>query len=142
VRLRNPGNFLWRMGDKNIAYISGDPDYLLDMLRRLDLAALSMREASQGNRSRIAEQSPGIPPADNRPKRILVADDERHVVRFVEQCLRETGCEVISCYDGREVLERTKAESPDTIVLDMFMPFVHWLTVFTALKTERATVGV
>jgi CheY-like chemotaxis protein len=142
VWLRNPGNFLWRMGEKNIAYISGDPDHLLDILRRLDLAALSTQEASQGTRSGIAEQSPGIPPADNRPKRILVADDERPVVRFVEQCLRETGCEVISCFDGREVLERAKAESPDAIMLDTFMPFVHWLTVFTALKTDRATAGI
>jgi DNA-binding response OmpR family regulator len=142
VWLRNPGNYCWRMGDRNIAYISGDPDHLLDALRRLDLAALSTREASQGTRSGIAEQSPDISPADNRPKRILVADDERHVVRFIERYLRVAGCTVISCYDGREVLESAKAESPDAIVLDMMMPFVHWLTVFSALKTDRATVGV
>jgi DNA-binding response OmpR family regulator len=49
---------------------------------------------------------------------------------------------VISCYDGREVLESAKAESPDAIILDMMMPFVHWLTVFSALKADRATVDV
>jgi DNA-binding response OmpR family regulator len=142
VRLRDSGNFLWRMGDKNIAYISDNPDDLVDMLRRLDLAALSTREASQDIRSKTSAQLPDIPLAGDQHKRILVATDEPHLIRFIERHLREAGCEVLSCYDGREVSERAKTEAPDAIILDMMVPFVHWLMVFSALKTDQATACI
>jgi CheY-like chemotaxis protein len=139
VYLRDPGNFSWRRGDEAVAHLSRAPDALLDMLRRLDLAALAMREASQGIRPDASEQPPNTAPRDDRPKRILVVDDEPHVVRFMEKRLREADYEVISCFDGREAAQKARAELPDAIVLDMSMPFIHWLTVFSELKTAPST---
>lgn len=42
---------------------------------------------------------------DGRGKRILVADDESHVVRLVEVNLQQAGYEVMKAYDGREAFE-------------------------------------
>jgi CheY-like chemotaxis protein len=143
VALRNPGNFMWRDGDESVAYISRDPDCLIEILRRLDLRDLHRREAAQAARIDSIHQGADISFRQEQPQRILVADDERHVVRFVETHLRAAGYEVISCFDGRELLERAKRERPDAIVMDLIMPFIgHWLQVFSAVRTDPLTADL
>ena len=56
------------------------------------------------------------------PKKILVVDDEKHIVRLVQVNLQKEGYEVIGAGNGREALERVAAEKPDLIVLDVMMP--------------------
>ena len=54
-------------------------------------------------------------------KKILVVDDERHIVRLVEVNLTRAGYDIVTAYDGVEALESVKSDTPDMIVLDVMM---------------------
>lgn len=143
VMLRDAGNYTWRSGDENVAHISGDPGCLVEMLRRIDLGELHRREAAHPSPTEAAQQRAVITQTGEKPKRVLVVDDEPRVIQFMEQHLRRGGYEVLSCFDGREVVERAKAEQPDAIALDLLMPFMrHWLKVFTNLKSDPVTANI
>ncbi len=72
-------------------------------------------------------------------KRILVVDDERHIVRLVQVNLERQGYEVITAYDGVECLEKAKTGKPDLIVLDVMMPRMDGFEALQRLKTDPET---
>jgi two-component system alkaline phosphatase synthesis response regulator PhoP len=70
------------------------------------------------------------------PKKILVVDDERHIVRLVEVNLQRAGYEVVTAYDGREALEKVKSESPDMVILDVMMPYLDGYEVMKQMSAD------
>ena len=60
-------------------------------------------------------------------KRILVVDDEIHIVHVVAIKLRNNGYEVITADNGAQALEITREEMPDVIVTDYQMPVMSGL---------------
>jgi two-component system alkaline phosphatase synthesis response regulator PhoP len=54
-------------------------------------------------------------------KKILLADDEKDIVEFLQYNLKQEGFAVIAAYDGLETLDKIK-ENPDLIILDIMMP--------------------
>ncbi len=68
--------------------------------------------------------------------KILVADDEANIIKLLRLYLREAGYEVVAAHDGREALERFKAESPDLVVLDLMMPHLNGFDVCTEIRKE------
>jgi CheY-like chemotaxis protein len=56
-------------------------------------------------------------------KRVLVADDDRHVVRFVKTCLEGAGYIVLTAYDGKEAVKIAREERPDLLLVDVWMPW-------------------
>ena len=76
------------------------------------------------------------------PKKILAVDDERHIVRLVEVNLQRAGYEVVTAYDGREALEKVKAEKPDLVVLDVMMPYMDGFEVLKNLKADPETAEI
>ncbi len=54
--------------------------------------------------------------------KILVAEDDRDLNRFVCTCLRNAGYEAISCADGREAVDALEREHPDMLLSDIMMP--------------------
>ncbi len=69
-------------------------------------------------------------------RKILVVDDERHIVRLVQVNLERAGYEVITAYDGVEALEKIKADSPDMVVLDVMMPRMDGFEVLKNLQAD------
>ena len=55
-------------------------------------------------------------------QRILVADDDRQIVRLVKTYLEEANFSVLTAYDGEDALRVIRHERPDLIVLDIQMP--------------------
>jgi CheY-like chemotaxis protein len=55
-------------------------------------------------------------------KKILVVDDERDVVEFLTDLLKDNGYEVTPAYDGAEAMDLIAHEKPDLILLDLEMP--------------------
>ncbi len=55
-------------------------------------------------------------------KRILVVDDEPDFASIVQGNLEKEGFEVEVAYNGVEGLEKTHANQPDAIVLDVMRP--------------------
>lgn len=72
-------------------------------------------------------------------KKILVVDDERHIVRLVEVNLTREGYDVIVAYDGIEALEQMAKEKPDMVVLDVMMPRMDGFEVLKKLQADPAT---
>jgi len=56
------------------------------------------------------------------PKKVLVVDDEPHIVKYLTAFLQDSGYETCSAGDGVEALEVLRKESPDLITLDLQMP--------------------
>ncbi|MBI4553245.1 MAG: response regulator [Candidatus Latescibacteria bacterium] len=55
-------------------------------------------------------------------KRILVIDDEPHVVSVLQMNLEAEGYEVVTAYDGMEGLTTIRACQPDLVICDIVMP--------------------
>jgi CheY-like chemotaxis protein len=55
-------------------------------------------------------------------KKIMVVDDEEHILELVKAILETEGYEVITAASGPEALEQLKKAKPDLILLDMMMP--------------------
>lgn len=58
----------------------------------------------------------------NTKKKILVVDDDRDLVQSFIFILEDAGYEVVPAFDGKEGLEKTTAEKPDLVLLDITMP--------------------
>jgi two-component system, OmpR family, alkaline phosphatase synthesis response regulator PhoP len=71
-------------------------------------------------------------------KRILVVDDERHIVRLVQINLERQGYIVIPAADGREGMERIHEQRPDLIILDVMMPHMDGFEVLAVLKGDAS----
>lgn len=72
-------------------------------------------------------------------KKILVVDDEKHIVRLVEVNLQRAGYDVVTAYDGVQALEMVKQERPDMLVLDVMMPRMNGFEVLKQLKANPET---
>lgn len=55
-------------------------------------------------------------------KKILIADDEQHILDTVSAYLRAEGYEVLTAHNGREALFTFRHEYPDLVILDVMMP--------------------
>ena len=54
--------------------------------------------------------------------KILVLDDEKHIVTYLETLLNDNGYETIAAYDGQEALDIVHRERPALVILDLMMP--------------------
>ncbi len=70
------------------------------------------------------------------PKKILIVDDDPDFVEAVTMILRPKKFEVVTAYNGKEGLEKVKAERPDLIVLDVMMPEKDGYAVCKELKSD------
>jgi two-component system alkaline phosphatase synthesis response regulator PhoP len=72
-------------------------------------------------------------------KRILVVDDETHILHVVRLKLSNAGFEVITAEDGEQGLDMALAHRPDLVITDLHMPFMTGLELCQALKQHEAT---
>jgi two-component system, OmpR family, alkaline phosphatase synthesis response regulator PhoP len=71
-------------------------------------------------------------------KKILVADDESHILNVVSLKLRNAGFEVICAKDGSEAFEMAKAQQPDLLITDFHMPGLTGLELCQKLRETGA----
>lgn len=57
-------------------------------------------------------------------KKILIADDEPHVLRVLKLSLEKEGYAVDLCTNGKEALARVTSEPPDILITDIQMPLM------------------
>ena len=72
-------------------------------------------------------------------KKILVADDETHILHVVSLKLRNAGFNVLTARDGQEALELAQSEHPDLIITDYHMPQLSGLELCQRLKQDPNT---
>jgi DNA-binding response OmpR family regulator len=68
------------------------------------------------------------------PAKILVADDEANIVKLLRMYLREEGYDIVTARDGRDAIERFRAEDPDLVLLDLMMPELGGFEVCTEIR--------
>lgn len=72
-------------------------------------------------------------------RKILVVDDEPHLVDMVATRLRANRYEAVTAVRGGEGIEKAKREKPDLILLDVLMPDMDGYGVLSRLKEDKET---
>jgi CheY-like chemotaxis protein len=107
---------------QELGYHLGADDYLVKPLdSEAVLAALN----------RLPQTNGGLP-----PKRLLVVDDDPHVVDMIRQLLDEAAYLVEGVEDGVAALEVISQERPDVILLDLMMPRLDGFGVIEQLRQD------
>ena len=75
-------------------------------------------------------------------KKVLVADDEMHIVHVVAIKLRNNEYDVVTAENGAEAFELACQESPDIIVTDFQMPVMTGLELVRKLRQNEATRNI
>ncbi|CAN5212717.1 response regulator transcription factor [soil metagenome] len=74
--------------------------------------------------------------------RLLVVDDEPNILELLAASLRFAGFEVDTAVDGREALQKVRADEPDLVVLDVMMPGVDGFEVVRTMRGSHIEVPV
>lgn len=74
--------------------------------------------------------------------RILVVDDEAHIIEFVRGYLERDGYEVLAATDGDAAVELAQEAHPDLLVLDVMLPRRSGFDVLRALRSAGSSVPV
>jgi two-component system alkaline phosphatase synthesis response regulator PhoP len=72
-------------------------------------------------------------------KKILIIDDERDIVEFVDYNLRREQFETVAATDGLAALKSAREMQPDLILLDLMLPGIDGLEVCRQLKSTPET---
>lgn len=72
-------------------------------------------------------------------KKVLIVDDEEHIVELLKFNLINSGYEVIVCNNGIDAVEITKEERPDLILLDLMLPEMDGYDVCKCVKGAKET---
>jgi len=70
----------------------------------------------------------------NRSLRVLVADSDLPMLRFLRSNLEIGGYQVILAVDGEEALEKAESELPDLVILDTMLPRVDGVEVCRRIR--------
>ncbi len=69
-------------------------------------------------------------------QKVLLVDDEKDIVEFLEYNLLQEGFEVITAYDGLEAIEKV-SQNPDLIILDIMMPKMDGYEVCKKIRSMK-----
>ena len=69
---------------------------------------------------------------------ILVVDDETTLRETLVEALETEGYRAIPAADGREALERFRADRPDLVLLDLMLPLLSGVEVCRILRAESS----
>ena len=75
-------------------------------------------------------------------KKVLVADDEIHIVQVVAIKLRNNGFEVITADNGLSAFELVCSENPDFIVTDYQMPGMTGIEFIEKIRNRPESADV
>ncbi|MBN3040734.1 MAG: response regulator, partial [Candidatus Omnitrophica bacterium] len=70
-------------------------------------------------------------------KKILIADDEKDTLVFLQRGLNKHGFEVACAYDGLQAKAILEKENFDLIILDLVMPNMGGWQVLEWLRNEK-----
>lgn len=75
--------------------------------------------------------------------KVLVVDDDRPIVDFITEVLRDEGYSVRGAFDATSALTAIEAETPDIVLLDLLMPGASGAELFrTLVERDLATVPI
>ncbi len=72
-------------------------------------------------------------------KKVLIVDDEEHIVELIKFNLETEGYKVITANNGVNAVKLTKREYPDLVLLDLMLPEMDGYDVCKAIKNNKDT---
>jgi len=75
-------------------------------------------------------------------KKVLVVDDEIHIIHVVAIKLRSNGFEVVTASNGAQAYELVCSENPDLIVTDFQMPVMDGFELVRKLREKEQTKDI
>lgn len=72
------------------------------------------------------------------PTRVLIAEDEPHIVESLSFVLEREGFAVRTALDGEAALRELRSSAPDLMILDLMLPRMNGLEVLKAAKGDPA----
>lgn len=76
------------------------------------------------------------------PHRILLVDDESHILRLTELSIRKGNYEIFTARNGNEAIECVAKNKPDLVIMDVQMPGMDGLQALQILKSDPATAKI
>ncbi len=73
---------------------------------------------------------------DVMSKKILIADDEQHILDTVSAYLRSEGYDVLTVRNGRDALFTFRHEQPELVILDVMMPEMNGWEAARMIRKE------
>lgn len=70
-------------------------------------------------------------------KKVLIADDEPHIVRVLKLKLENAGYEVLTAVNGLDALEKFIKEKPSVVVTDINMPLVDGQELYKMMEAHK-----
>lgn len=75
-------------------------------------------------------------------KRVLIADDETHILNVLSIKLQNAGFAVVRAEDGLSAYNLIQADPPDLIITDYQMPGLSGLELLARLRSDPATCEI
>jgi PleD family two-component response regulator len=72
--------------------------------------------------------------AAERPRRVLLVDDDEDILAIMVPFLEEEGFHVTTAMSGREALQLVEGDKPDVVILDLMMPVVSGWDVWDHMQ--------
>lgn len=73
-------------------------------------------------------------------EKILVVDDEEHILELIKFNLESAGYQVVTAENGEDALRLCSEEKPDLVLLDIMLPGIDGLEVCRRLKSQKETM--
>ena len=70
------------------------------------------------------------------PKRVLIVDDEPHILRSLGFVLSRAGYEVLQARSGEDALQQVNEHEPELVFLDIMMPELDGYEVCRRIKKD------
>ncbi|GMV48004.1 MAG: hypothetical protein AMXMBFR66_34020 [Pseudomonadota bacterium] len=74
--------------------------------------------------------------------RVLIAEDEPHIVESLSFVLQREGFDVISVLDGEAALRALRSDAPELLILDLMLPRMNGFEVLKAVKSDPVLKSV
>lgn len=71
-------------------------------------------------------------------EKILIVDDDAHILQMMVFFLGEMGYQTATAADGAEALRKLEAEKPDLVLLDIMLPETHGFSVCESIRSNPA----
>ena len=67
-------------------------------------------------------------------RRVLICDDELHILRALKVVLRDAGFDVVATANVQEALDAASIRPPDAAIIDLMLPDGHGVDIVRALR--------
>lgn len=74
--------------------------------------------------------------------KILVVDDDSHILKLYKLELEEDGYDVVTAANGQEAMERFDNDEPDLVTLDILMPDIDGISLLRQMKEKKPRLPI